>query len=216
MEQEMNNMRRSTLSLAAFVLICFFLPWVQLSCVGLKDSVSGYDLAREGDQVLWFVPLFMLAILMLGLLRFVWEKLPAVFALAGTVGGSLSAYLMYRERSMTNSSSKIAAKRSPPLSGPLFSGLDLWRLLVSLQRHSFSTSGGRSRSRLADSSFKARASASCRPRKRSRIPGNRIPVCQKHPGDAAYTRGSFCPCRSHQLATFNTFESRGFKAQRLQ
>ena len=75
----------------------------------MKDSVSGYDLARQGDQVLWFVPLFMLAILMFGLLRFVWEKLPAIFALAGTVGGSLSAYLMYREGSMTNSSSKIVA-----------------------------------------------------------------------------------------------------------
>ena len=105
----MNSMQRSTLSLATFVLICFFLPWVQLSCAGLKDSVSGYDLAREGDQVLWFIPLFMLAILMLGLLRFMWAKLPAIFALAGTVGGSLSAYLMYRERSMTNGSSKIVA-----------------------------------------------------------------------------------------------------------
>ena len=102
-------MRRSTLSLAAFVLICFFLPWVQLSCVGMKDSVSGYDLARESDHVLWIVPLFMLAILMLGLLRFIWEKLPAIFALAGTVGGSLSAYLMYRERSMANGSSNIVA-----------------------------------------------------------------------------------------------------------
>jgi hypothetical protein len=109
MEQEMKNMRRSTLSLAAFVLICFFLPWVQLSCVGMKDSVSGYDLAREGDQLLWLVPLFMLAILILGLLRFIWERLPAIFALSGTVGGSLSAYLMYRERSMANSSSKIVA-----------------------------------------------------------------------------------------------------------
>ena len=27
----------------------------------MEDSLSGYDLAREGDRVLWFVPLFMLA-----------------------------------------------------------------------------------------------------------------------------------------------------------
>ena len=39
-ERRMNKMRRSTISLAAFVLICFFLPWVQLSCVGMKDSLS--------------------------------------------------------------------------------------------------------------------------------------------------------------------------------
>jgi len=105
----MNNMRRSTFSLAAFVLICFFLPWVQVSCVGMRDSASGFDLARAGDQLLWLVPVFMLAILIFGFVRLIWEKLPAIFALAGTVGGSISAYLMYRERSMTNSSPRIVA-----------------------------------------------------------------------------------------------------------
>jgi hypothetical protein len=101
--------RRTTLSLAIFVLICFFLPWVQLSCVGMKDSVSGYDLAREGDRFLWFVPLFMVAVVVFGLLRLIWEKMPAVFALAGTVGGAVSAYLMYHERSITNNSPRLVA-----------------------------------------------------------------------------------------------------------
>ena len=101
--------RRTTLSLAIFVLICFFLPWVQLSCVGMKDSVSGYDLAREGDKFLWFVPLFMVTVVVFGLLRLIWEKMPAVFALAGTVGGAVSAYLMYHERSMTNNSPRLVA-----------------------------------------------------------------------------------------------------------
>jgi len=101
--------RRTTLSLAIFVLICFFLPWVQLSCVGMKDSVSGYDLAREGDKFLWFVPLFMVAVVVFGLLRLIWEKMPAVFALAGTVGGAVSAYLMYHERSITNNSPRLVA-----------------------------------------------------------------------------------------------------------
>jgi hypothetical protein len=104
-----NGTRRTTLSLAAFVLICFFLPWVQLSCVGMKDSVSGFDLAREGDQLLWLVPLLMIAVLLFGLLRLIWEKMPAVFALAGTVGGSVSAYLMYHERSITNNSPRLVA-----------------------------------------------------------------------------------------------------------
>ena len=101
--------RRTTLSLAIFVLICFFLPWVQLSCVGMKDSVSGYDLAREGDKFLWFVPLFMVAVVVFGLLRLIWEKMPAIFALAGTVGGGVSAYMMYHERSITNSSPRLVA-----------------------------------------------------------------------------------------------------------
>lgn len=111
----MNNARRSTLSLAAFVLIGFFLPWVQLSCVGMKDSVSGFDLAREGDQALWFAPVFMIAILTFGLLRLIWEKSPAIFALTGTVGGSISAYLMYRERSITNNSARIVATQWTPI-----------------------------------------------------------------------------------------------------
>ncbi|HXG64370.1 MAG TPA: hypothetical protein VNO70_04635, partial [Blastocatellia bacterium] len=94
----MNKARQATISAAVFALICFFLPWMQLSCLGLRDSVSGLDLARGGDRLLWLVPCFMLAILLLGLARPVWERMPAVFALTSTVGGAISAYLMYRER----------------------------------------------------------------------------------------------------------------------
>ncbi len=105
----MNSARRATLSLAAFVLLCFFLPWAQLSCVGAKGSVSGFNLARGGDKLLWLVPSFMLVIILLGFARFICDKMPAIFALAGTVGGSLSAYLMYHERSSTNDSSTLVA-----------------------------------------------------------------------------------------------------------
>jgi hypothetical protein len=70
----MKDARRVSLSLAAFVLICFFLPWVQLSCVGMKDSVSGFDLARGGDRFLWLVPSLMVVIILLRLVRFIREK----------------------------------------------------------------------------------------------------------------------------------------------
>lgn len=103
------NPRRATISLAAFVLICFFLPWVQLSCVGVKDSVSGYDLARAGDHFLWWVPIFTLATILLGAARLVWEKMPALFALTSVVGGGLSAYLMIYERANTNDSPRLVA-----------------------------------------------------------------------------------------------------------
>jgi hypothetical protein len=83
--------------------------------MGLKDSVSGYDLARDGDGFLWFVPLFMVAIVALGVLRLIWEKLPAIFALAGAVGGGASAYLMYHERSITVSSPRLVATQWTPL-----------------------------------------------------------------------------------------------------
>ena len=104
-----NSSRRTTLSLAMFVLICFFMPWVQLSCMGLRDSVSGFGLAREGDKFLWFIPIFMLLIVALGVARLIWDKLPAVFALASTVGGGFSAYLMYHERFMINDSPRLVA-----------------------------------------------------------------------------------------------------------
>jgi len=86
-----------TLSAAVFVLICFFLPWVQVSCGGVKDSASGFDLARGGDQMLWLVPLLMLAVILLGLMRS-WKKMPTVFALLSMASGLVSAYLLDRER----------------------------------------------------------------------------------------------------------------------
>jgi hypothetical protein len=93
----MERARALTVSAAVFVLICFFLPWVQVSCVGIKDSASGFDLARGGDGELWLVPLLMLATILPGLMRG-WKKRPATFALVGVIGGVLSAYLMDRER----------------------------------------------------------------------------------------------------------------------
>lgn len=104
---------RVSVSAATFVLICFFLPWVQLSCAGLKDSASGFDLARGGDRVLWFVPLMMLAVMLLGLAR-VWKRRPATFALVSMIGGILSAYLMDRERT--------SAERLPGLLGAQVTG----------------------------------------------------------------------------------------------
>ena len=105
----MNNTPKIGLSLAAFVLLCFFLPWVEVSCLGIRDSVSGYDLARSGDSLLWLVPVFMLLIVIVATLGRVREKMPIVPAISMTVGGSLSAYLMYRERSSTNGSPRLVA-----------------------------------------------------------------------------------------------------------
>jgi hypothetical protein len=102
----MEKARRVTLSAAAFVLICFFLPWVQVSCAGLKDSESGFDLARAGDRALWFIPLFMFAVIIIGLTR-AWKEMALTFALVGTISGLVSAYLMNRERTDTERVSGI-------------------------------------------------------------------------------------------------------------
>lgn len=105
----MEKARRTILSTAAFVLICFFLPWMQVSCLGAKDAVSGFELARDGEHALWLMPLLMLVVLLLGITRAVWERRPMLLALGGMVGGLVSAYLMYREHSNTGSAERLLA-----------------------------------------------------------------------------------------------------------
>jgi hypothetical protein len=86
-----------TLSAAAFVLFCFFLPWIQVSCLGLKDSASGLDLARGGRPALWLIPALMVWIIILGI-TIARRKRNSIFALASALAGAVSAYLMNRER----------------------------------------------------------------------------------------------------------------------
>lgn len=100
--------RRVSISAAAFVLICFFLPWVQVSCGGHTESASGMDLARGGSGALWLIPVFMLAFIVIGLTQ-IWRVLPAIFALLGVVGGLFSAYLMNRERMDAERDAVLAA-----------------------------------------------------------------------------------------------------------
>lgn len=93
----MESARKTTLGAAAVVLLCFFLPWVQVSCLGMKDTASGFDLARSGDRVLLLIPLLMLVLILLGLSRVMLERALELFVLIGMSGGIASAYLMYRE-----------------------------------------------------------------------------------------------------------------------
>ncbi len=102
----MERARRVTLSAAVFVLICFFLPWVQVSCAGLKDSESGFELARGGDRALWLVPLLMLAVILLGLMR-AFRQRASLFALVSMVSGLTSAYLMDGKRTDAEQGSGI-------------------------------------------------------------------------------------------------------------
>ncbi len=55
--------RSVTVSMALIALICFFLPWVQLSCGASENRLSGVDLARDGHRALWLIPLLMLAVI---------------------------------------------------------------------------------------------------------------------------------------------------------
>src|SRR5262245_28293888 len=103
----MEKERRITLSGAMCALICFFLPWVQISCLGAKESASGFTLAREGDYALWLLPLLMIVVLVFGLMRIIWDRMPALFALSGMSGGLIIAWLMYYERHNAGPASRL-------------------------------------------------------------------------------------------------------------
>lgn len=88
------------------VLVCFFLPWEQVSCGGAKDTLSGLDLSRHDHTSLWVAPLFMLAVLVLGLLRRRKGKRQD-FAVVSLIAGGVTAYLMNDERAKIHDASGI-------------------------------------------------------------------------------------------------------------
>jgi hypothetical protein len=90
-------LRRINISAALIVLICFFLPWEQVSCGGAKDTLSGLDLARHDQTALWVVPLLMLAVLIIGFVRRQKVK-RAELGIASLISGAGSAYLMNDQR----------------------------------------------------------------------------------------------------------------------
>jgi len=89
--------RRATTAAALIVLICFFLPWIQVSCGATKETASGVDLARDGSNGLWLIPLLMLALLFLGSAK-AWKERRELSASISLLSGLVSAYLMNRER----------------------------------------------------------------------------------------------------------------------
>jgi hypothetical protein len=93
--------RRVNLSAALIVIVCFFLPWVQVSCGGASDTLSGFDLAREENALLWLVPLLMLAVLTVGLVRATKERTGAA-AIISVISGAVTVLLMNRERMRAN------------------------------------------------------------------------------------------------------------------
>ncbi|HEY3041545.1 MAG TPA: hypothetical protein VGJ66_22610 [Pyrinomonadaceae bacterium] len=100
--------RRVTTSMALIGLICFFLPWVQLTCGTSENRLSGVDLARDGHSALYLIPFLMLAVLFFGIARAGKDK-SQLSALVSLVAGVVSAYLMNRERVRAEDTSGLVA-----------------------------------------------------------------------------------------------------------
>jgi len=101
-------LRRINISAALIVLVCFFLPWVQVSCAGAKDNLSGVDLARHDDVLLWLVPLLMLAVIVAGVLRRRNES-KGVQSIVSIVSGGVATYLMNKQRLHVGDESGVIA-----------------------------------------------------------------------------------------------------------
>ncbi len=100
--------RRVTISMALIALICFFLPWIQVSCGGSKDTLSGIDLARNGHGGLWLIPILMLGVLFVSLARASRDR-REISGVVTLVAGLVSAYLMNRERLRAENSTGLIA-----------------------------------------------------------------------------------------------------------
>ena len=99
-------LKRINLSAAIIVLVCFFLPWEQVSCGGAKDTLTGIDLARHDHTSLWLIPLLMAAVLVLGLLRRAREN-AQIYSIVSVVCGGVTLYLMNDERMKVHDESGV-------------------------------------------------------------------------------------------------------------
>jgi hypothetical protein len=90
-------LRRINISAAFIVLVCFFLPWEQVSCGGARDTLNGWDLARHDQFLLFLIPLLMLAVIVVGVIRHRDER-PGLLGVMSIVAGGLTAFLMNRQR----------------------------------------------------------------------------------------------------------------------
>lgn len=90
-------LRRTNISAALIVVVCFFLPWEQVSCGGAHDTLTGLDLARHEQTLLFLVPLLMLAVLVAGVLRRRSEKRSSL-AILSIVASGVSGFLMNQQR----------------------------------------------------------------------------------------------------------------------
>lgn len=99
-------LRRINLSATAILLVCFFLPWVQMRCGGASDTFSGFDLARQDATLLWLIPLLTAAVMVLGLLRRAGEK-QQPFAILSAVTGALTMFLMNNQRAKLSDAAAV-------------------------------------------------------------------------------------------------------------
>jgi hypothetical protein len=105
----MEKASKITVSFAIILLICFFLPWVQVSCGASQDTATGLDLARDGERGLWLIPLLAIVIILCGLRVLRIDQL--MFGLVVLLSGLVSVYLLNHERVKFEDTSGVITAR---------------------------------------------------------------------------------------------------------
>jgi hypothetical protein len=108
----MEKTGKAAVSFAVILLVCFFLPWVQVSCGASHDTATGLDLARDGERALWLIPLLTIVIILCGLRLLRIDQ--RIFGLIALLSGLVSLYLMNHERvKFEDTSGMIIARLTP-------------------------------------------------------------------------------------------------------
>ena len=105
----MEKAGKITVSFAILLLICFFLPWVQVSCGASKDTATGLDLARDGERGLWLIPLLTIVLIICGLRVVRIDQW--IFGLLTLLSGLVCVYLLNHERVKFEDTSGVIVAR---------------------------------------------------------------------------------------------------------
>jgi hypothetical protein len=105
----MEKVSKATVSFGIILLICFFLPWVQVSCGASHDTATGLDLARDGEGGLWLIPLLTVVLILCGL-RIIRIN-QRIFGVIALLSGLVSLYLMNHQRVKFEDSSGLISAR---------------------------------------------------------------------------------------------------------
>lgn len=105
----MEKANKATVSFAIILLICFFLPWVQVSCGASHETATGLNLARDGAGGLWLIPLLTVVLILCGLRVLRINQL--IFGLIALLSGFVCLYWMNHERVKFEDTSGVISAR---------------------------------------------------------------------------------------------------------
>lgn len=118
MAENSSSGQRISLSAAAVGVICFFLPWIEVSCMGIRKTASGLQLASDANMPeIWLFVIAMLAAVGIGLLKIMSKlqsnSLEKLFSLGTISAGILPlAILLFEWLRFSNEISNIKGSDS--------------------------------------------------------------------------------------------------------